>query len=485
MNYLAQPATRRRPEIVVIGGGFSGAAFVLHLLRDFPTLAARVTIVEPRAALGAGLAYTSSDPQHRINVAAARMAVFAEDPTHFDRWFRASGRLATDPDADVAGVGVFPRRSDFADYIGAQLAAATAACAELRHVQERAMAVLRDGAGFRIALQHGGDVAADMLVLASGHPATEALAPLRNLTGDARLISDPWAERALTRVGPDARLLIVGTGLTMADVVAGLRARGHRAPIVAVSRRGLLPRPRTSMPVTPTENFLTPPSSSACDLLRRVRRSIIAAGMARRPWEDAIDAVRAQGRAIWAVLPPAERRRLLRHAQPFWDVHRYQCAPRIDAVLRRDLASGALRIVAASVRGAAGQSDGSLRVDLHPRGTPANARQPLACDMIVTCTGPAHRTAITRNPALHSLAEAGLIRPDAYGLGIEVDDQGRAIGAAGQAHPALFVVGPPARGTWGELMGLPQVSDQPREVAAVLARHFAELSPLARQEMQA
>ena len=40
---------------------------------------------------------------------------------------------------------------------------------------------------------------------------------------------------------------------------------------------------------------------------------------------------------------------------------------------------------------------------------------------------------------------SGLIRPDAYGLGIDTDTQGCAIGTDGQAHPDLLVAGPPAR----------------------------------------
>src|ERR1700760_176428 len=105
------------PRIVIVGGGFSGAAFALHLLRDAPGLAADIHIIEPRAALGGGLAYDTANPVHRINVAAARMAVFSEDPAHFDRWLRATGRLAADPEAEVDGVGLFPRRGDVATYM--------------------------------------------------------------------------------------------------------------------------------------------------------------------------------------------------------------------------------------------------------------------------------------------------------------------------------------------------------------------------------
>ena len=55
-------------RIVVVGGGFAGAAFAIHLMRDHPGLAAVLTVVEPRPVLGAGLAYGSDEPAWRIKL---------------------------------------------------------------------------------------------------------------------------------------------------------------------------------------------------------------------------------------------------------------------------------------------------------------------------------------------------------------------------------------------------------------------------------
>jgi uncharacterized NAD(P)/FAD-binding protein YdhS len=151
-------------------------------------------------------------------------------------------------------------------------------------------------------------------------------------------------------------------------------------------------------------------------------------------------------------------------------------------VLRGDLASGALKIIAGSLLGVARLPGGALRVDLHPRGAAEDAVCTLECDVIVACTSPAYRAGLVRNPALRSLANGGLIRADPYGLGIDVDEHGWAIDASGHANPNLLVVGPPARGTWGELMGLPQVSAQPREVAALLALRLEHVSSHIDQE---
>ncbi len=64
------------PHIVIIGGGFSGAAVAIELLRLAPN-GVRVTLLEPRQSPGAGVAYSTAEPTHRINVPAARMQLVA------------------------------------------------------------------------------------------------------------------------------------------------------------------------------------------------------------------------------------------------------------------------------------------------------------------------------------------------------------------------------------------------------------------------
>ena len=71
---------------------------------------------------------------------------------------------------------------------------------------------------------------------------------------------------------------------------------------------------------------------------------------------------------------------------------------------------------------------------------------------------------------MHSLAEAGLVRTDQYGLGIDTSLDSRAVGRDGRTITTLFVAGPLARATFGELMGLPEVARHAQTVAAEIAR---------------
>jgi len=76
-------------------------------------------------------------------------------------------------------------------------------------------------------------------------------------------------------------------------------------------------------------------------------------------------------------------------------------------------------------------------------------------DAVFLATGPAHHNAIESDPLLRVLRQSGLIRPDRYGLGIEVDESGRAINAG--RDNAIFVAGALARGTFGELIAVPDL----------------------------
>jgi len=458
-------------RVAVIGGGFAGAAFAIHLIRANGTRPLALDIYEPRPLLGAGLAYSSEDPAHRINVAAARMAVFSEDPTHFDRWFRETGESAADPEALLEDGRAYPRRAAFGRYMDQLLRQAARAFPNVRfrHLRDKVIDVQHDGDVYRLTGEAGEASIADLVVLSPGHPPPP---PLRWATPEAadapRFVGDPWRPAALKAIRPNDEVLVIGTGLTMADVVASLRLQGHVGPITAVSRRGLTPRSRTTLPVEAFGSFNQPPTESAATLLRRVRRAVREAAKEGKPWECVVDALRQQGTAVWQGLSPASRRRFLRHLRPWWDVHRYQIAPQLDAVLVENQRNGRLKVVKADIQAIDTYQD-SFHVTLRLRSQQKHPEVERFFDAVVNCTGPDHGAVVQSNPVLRAMSARGLLRADAQGLGIEVDQLARVIAADGAPSQSLFVAGPLARGYFGELMGLPQVSLQPERLAIYVA----------------
>jgi len=77
-------------SIAIVGGGASGALIAAHLLKQGGD-DVHLTLIEPRAQIGRGLAYATENESHRLNVRASNMSAFPEDPDHFWRWLRASG----------------------------------------------------------------------------------------------------------------------------------------------------------------------------------------------------------------------------------------------------------------------------------------------------------------------------------------------------------------------------------------------------------
>lgn len=450
------------PIIAVIGGGFTGAAVAYHLTRAH--IPGRVLLFEPRARVGGGLAYSSGDDQHRINVPASKMTLLPDNETHFVQWIETSGAIDDDPGALGPDGQLYPRRSVFGRYVNAHVAPLIDG-RSLRHVQDRVALVKRDGDSWFVQTDNGSAVRADIVIIATTHPAPMAPGLLtRALGGDPRFIADATRTGALSGIGPDDRVLVVGNGLTAADVIASLDASGHRGTIVAISRRGLRSRGHALRGYEPFGDFVNPVPASALDLLRRIRSEIRAAASQGLGWHAVIDTVRAQAQTFWPLLAVAERRKIVRHLRPFWDVHRFRIAPQPDAVIVRRIEDGSLEIVGGSIIGADAKA-GEIAVEWRNRPSRVTQR---AFDAVVVTTGPAHEQVLQSQSYLAGLAHDGWLVPDAVGLGIACDRQGHALSQHGSATQSLFIAGPLARGTFGELMGLPQVSDYARRIAATI-----------------
>jgi uncharacterized NAD(P)/FAD-binding protein YdhS len=439
------------PTVAIVGGGFTGAAVAYHLA--CARVKAALVVFEPRALIGAGLAYGGADPVHRINVPASRMSLLPDDETHFARWLEAAGVLGGDPEARH-GAEFYVRRQEFGRYVDAMLRPHVWA-QRLQHVRDTVTEIVREGGRWRVSACGGAGVIADFVVLAATHPEPGLPAELAPLACDPRLISDGLADDALAEVRPDDRVLIVGAGLTAADVVASLDARGHVRPILMASRRGLRSRAHPERPLAPEGDFSSEPARTATELLARVRHAVREAHAAGRTWHPVFDALRIQGATIWSGLEPSARRRVVRHLRPYWDAHRFRLAPQLDALLSRRFAEGTLALVRARLGAVRTGGDG-IAVQL--RDARSGASETGVFDRIVIATGPSHGSIFAAQPALRGLAAQGFLCLDPTGLGLWTSREGRAIGPSGAPEPGLFVAGPLARGTFGELMGLPHVS---------------------------
>ncbi|AWM42455.1 hydroxyacylglutathione hydrolase [Gemmata obscuriglobus] len=432
-----------------------------HLLR---TARLRVVMVNRSGAMARGVAYGTNSPSHLLNVPAGRMSALPNDPEHFLRFVRQS-----DPGASP---GAFVRRSVYGEYLQHILAEAehAAGAGALGRVVGEAVSVVPGFDGVRVTTAAGEELRADRVVLAIGHypPAPPPGVP-RTFLDSQRYVRDPWAAGALAAVPRDQPALLVGTGLTAADVALDLHAAGLPGAI-AVSRRGLLPRPHD--PSVPAPDSSHVPSGmgdgprSLRAHVRAVRRCVREVTTGGGNWRQVIDALRPYTPRLWQSLGTADRHRFFRHLRPYWDAHRHRLAPAAGAAIDDLVASGWLAVCAGRF----------TRFDEHPSGVEVafapkggGAERTVRVGAVVNCTGPATNALGAGDPLLADLLARGAARPDPLGLGIEVAPDGAVVGADGAPSSVLYYVGPFLRARDGEGTAVPELRAHAARTAGAVA----------------
>lgn len=397
-------------------------------------------ILEGGGRLGQGVAFSTRDPAHLLNVPAAQMSAWADRP---DDFVRIAG-----------GEYEFAERRQFATYIRAILDDALASkCIEIR--DDVAVVARPESGGWTVECRSGGPIAAGALVLANGNqppemlPGTEGLKP-------PHYFQNPWTDEAhaaiVAAVAGDAPVLILGTGLTMIDAVLSLDGAGHRGTITAVSRRGQVPHPHLDAP-SAVGDAANVPLGSLTGLWRWIR---IRAKQVE--WHEAIDSLRPHSHQIWRSLGTGDRRRFLRHARPWWDIHRHRIAPQVGRRISELRDAGRLDIVAGRLRSAIPTERG-IGVEIELR---ADGERCGEFALVLNCTGPLGRIDRTRDPLLSQLLVEGRIRADALNLSLEVDDHSR-------AGEGVWALGPLAKSAYWEIVAVPDIRLQVEQVADDIA----------------
>ncbi len=401
-------------------------------------------LVGRAAARGRGIAYGTLDPAHLLNVPAGKMSAWPDEPGDF---------------AQSLGVeaGAFAERRAFGDYLAKQLEEAVAA-GEVEVVDGEVAAArpsIRSGpAMWGLSLDDGGVMEAEALVLATGYgrPAPFVIPGWP----DQAMVQDPWGGEAGERLREATRagspLLLIGTGLTMVDVVLTLDRLGYRGQVTAVSRRGLVPRAHLPgvVPLPPPGLGEIPGDLSDAVAWMRARGLGV-------DWRSAVDSLRPVSQARWAGWDEKVKARFVRHARPWWDVHRHRIAPQAAAAIERWIGEGRLTVMAGRIMGSA---SGKARVAIRGGGEIA-----VEALLAVNCTGPSEKLADSANPLLRQMLADGLIAAGELGLGVRVDGDCR-------AGDGLWALGLLTKGRWWEIIAVPDIRVQAERVAEAIACAF-------------
>jgi uncharacterized NAD(P)/FAD-binding protein YdhS len=445
-------------DLAVIGGGYGGAVTALETVR----LARRplhVAVIEPRAEIGRGIAYSTPDDAHRLNTRAKRMSLVPGDDSHFTTWAQAFAHTlawseAVDDDS-------FAPRHWFGRYVAEQLKVEVDAIgATLAHVRDEALDLSTDMEGWLIHLRGSPPVTARQAVLAVGNLPRRGAALPGLASSDTRVLHAWEVSRATA--DPGAEVLIIGTGLTMVDAVLSLRARGHRGVVHAVSRHALLPLAHSE-----AHGRAQPLLSKSLRVaLRELRLGAELDKRSGRPWQWRIDANRHHAQALWSGLSIAEKRRFLRHVRTYWDVHRHRIADFVRTQLDAEIAAGGLVLHAGRV-GAIEPSTTALRVHVHTRD--GQLRQ-LEVGLLLNSLGFELDYRRADAPLVQGLFRSGLARPGELGLGFDTDVAGRIRAADGRPWPALYTLGTARIGQLWETTAAHEIRLQAAELAGAIVR---------------
>ncbi|MBB4815880.1 MULTISPECIES: FAD/NAD(P)-binding protein [Pseudomonas] len=457
----------RNADVLIIGGGLSGTMLAVQLLR----LPGRrqILVIEPRAELGRGEAYSAVELGHTLNGNAARMSVDPDNPDDLTQWLTehiAAGGWPESAEQAVPISELFPPRGLFGVYAQQRLAEAKARSAStVEHVRAEVIDVQVDADSTLLTLDNGQRLRGNFAVLATGmFPA--ARTPQTHSSGVNAAAVDPWDVATMRRLDPRSTVLIIGSGLTMVDAVVSLEQAGHRGPIEIFSRHGLLPHVRRQPPAW--DDFLAadPALRSPRQLLRELRRQCSIAQAQGIDWQAPLDTVRAHIGRLWSQASEREKRQFVRHVRPWWESHHHRSPPLSAQLVARLHEEGRLRIRAASFKGLVPAQSG-VTIAVRQRGEQTLTQVTGAA--LINSSGIEYDWRRVARPLPQQLLKRGLIQPGPLALGIAADASGAVLDAQGQVSARLFAMGPPLRGMWWESTAVTDVALQAKALASKLA----------------
>ncbi len=458
------------PVIAIIGGGFCGAFTVVQLLKQ-ATKPVQIFLINKNYPHVKGVAYSTQDEKHLLNVAAAKMSAFPDQPEHFMEWIRKkkNWKHITDEELPFA----YLPRNEYGHYIQQIFDDAIKqkpSFVELTILNDEAKDIIPFVNRYMVVLHANKTITADKIVLATGNfsPAEVPIKDERFYTS-TNYFGNPWVASATENIKPDDTVLILGTGLTMLDTALSIASEGFKGKIEALSRSGLFPLyHKRRKPYLQILDDLKPPYRLR-ELYEIYFKHIEKALASGNPTEALVDAIRPKTQEIWMGLSMPEKVQFMEHVKHYWNVTRHRAAREVYDSILSLIEKNILNVNAGRVISMA-ETGNTIEVIFREKKTLKN--KIIHVNRVINCTGPDTDITKVNDELIKNLLARGFIAPDELKLGMNALPDGSIIQRDNSLSPFLFTVGTSLKGILWESTAVPELRSQVQLLATQLLRQL-------------
>lgn len=321
--------------LAIVGGGASCVLLLGALARESAAQGMRVDVYERKMAqLGRGIAYSTQQNVHLLNVRAANMSGFEAEKDHFATWAAAKGYKPDD----------FVPRKLYGEYLSEILEDAKKKLT-LNFIEADVTAIKKITKD-DFELSYGSKTRSYRDVV----QATGNVRPQRPKVDEGTVwyFDDPWAAdfAALANL---THIALIGSGLSAIDMVLALYAKSFNGKISIYSRHGLMPATHAEPATWPSFLSEEDHKKSPKELFLKIRREVRKAQEQKIPWQAVVDSLRPHTNAIWDSMPRGVREKFMKKFFTLWNVHRHRSAPQIAKAIRTLEQVGRVEFIKSSV----------------------------------------------------------------------------------------------------------------------------------------
>lgn len=427
-------------DVIVIGHGASGT-LVCHNLVELSQPGLKIAILEKNPEPVTGIAYSTKFDCHFLNVPAKKMSGLANTPLDFLEYLTDEGKAYE-----------FIPRKIYGDYLKEkfnnckQLASAKAItldsynleAASCQRTQEDYFDIEASGEKFR----------AKYVILAIGN--SNKIPSFFNspaIINNPNAILQAWDFERINNIKPDSNVCIVGSGLTMIDIIMSLQANNFTGKVDVVSRHGYAPLPHdlASYKYNLDINWQL---DSPRMLIKQFKHELKKLPKGT-PWQSLIDSIRPKTQAIWKNFSGKHKLQFIRHLRALWDIHRHRIDKKLYDNFTDLVAKGTITQHSGGIKNISVLNN-KFKVELK-----AVTIEP---DVIINTTGLKVEFDKTHSKLVASLLESDLIQPGPLNMGINVNDDY-------EVCENMYTIGFPMIGCLWETIAIPDIKFQALDIA--------------------